>query len=242
MYLYLLLNLSAVSIPFLYSFNKKMMFIKQWKSVFLSIIIVALFFVTWDIIFTSKGIWGFNDSYHMPYLLGGLPLEEILFFFCIPYASIFIHYSLEHFKPSLILSKKTTKLITFLLVLILVLVLIFNSDKLYTSVNYTLLIFTLLLGLFFGVQLLRRFFLSFLIILMPFFLVNGILTGSIIAEPVVWYNDLENLGIRLFTIPVEDIGYAFNMLFLVVFINEKIKQSKITLYRMKLYSSLLIGF
>jgi lycopene cyclase domain-containing protein len=43
--------------------------------------------------------------------------------------------------------------------------------------------------------------------------VNGILTGWITDSPIVWYNDLENLGIRLTTIPVEDIGYAFSMLF-----------------------------
>ena len=104
------------------------------------------------------------------------------------------------------------------------------------------MIFSLLLGLFFGIQILRRFYISFLIILIPFFIVNGVLTGSFIAEPVVWYNDIENLGIRLFTIPVEDIGYAFNMLFLVVFFNEKFKKSKLTIYRLKLYSNLLIGF
>jgi lycopene cyclase domain-containing protein len=112
----------------------------------------------------------------------------------------------------------------------------------YTSVNYTILIFSLLLGFFFGIQILRRFYISFLIILVPFFIVNGILTGSFIAEPVVWYNNLENLGIRLFTIPIEDIGYAFNMLFLVVFLNEKFKKSKLTVFRLKLYSNLLIRF
>lgn len=242
MYLYLLLNIGSISVPFLYSFNKKMDFIKQWKSVFAAIVLVALIFIIWDIIFTQEGIWGFNETYHLPYVIAGLPIEEILFFFCIPYASIFIHYSLEYFRPSLMLSEKITKIITLLLVLILVLVLIFNSDKLYTSVNYTLLIFTLLLGLFLGLQILRRFYISFLIILIPFFIVNGILTGSFIPEPVVWYNNLENLGIRLFTIPIEDIGYAFNMLFLVVFFNEKFKNSSNSLLRLKLYSNLLIGF
>ena len=42
---------------------------------------------------------------------------------------------------------------------------------------------------------------------------NGILTGTGISEPVVWYNNAENMGIRIGTIPVEDIGYAFSMLF-----------------------------
>ena len=73
-------------------------FSKQWKSVFTSIFLVAVLFVIWDVIFTSQGIWGFNSEYHLPYLIGDLPIEEILFFICIPYASIFIHYSLEYFN------------------------------------------------------------------------------------------------------------------------------------------------
>ncbi len=48
--------------------------------------------------------------------------------------------------------------------------------------------------------------------LIPFFIVNGVLTGSGIENEVVWYNDAENIGIRLFTIPLEDSAYAFSML------------------------------
>ena len=224
MYLYLLLNLGSFSIPFMYSFHKKMRFIKQWKSLLVSITVVGIFFIVWDVMFTANGIWGFNDAYHLPLLIGGLPLEEILFFFCIPYASVFIHYSLAYFKPDLLVPSGHTKGLTIVLLLTVMAVLMFNYDKWYTLVNYSLLIVTLLLGLKYGLELLRRFYISFVIILVPFFIVNGILTGSFIAEPVVWYNNSENLGIRLFTIPVEDIGYAFNMLFLVVLLNERLKK------------------
>ncbi|APZ47060.1 hypothetical protein BW723_12545 [Polaribacter reichenbachii] len=224
MFLYLLLNLGSFSIPFAYSFEKNMRFIKHWKAVFLSLTIVATIFLIWDAIFTANGVWGFNPDYHINLLLFGMPIEEWLFFFCIPYASIFIHYSLAYFKPDLLISEKITKGITLFFMVILVPVIFMNTDKAYTFVNYLFLEFVLLIGFFFGLKYLQRFYIAFLIILVPFFIVNGILTGTGIEEPVVWYNNAENLGIRLLTIPIEDIGYAFTMLFGNVFLIEKFKK------------------
>ncbi|ARV05947.1 lycopene cyclase [Polaribacter sp. SA4-10] len=224
MFLYLLLNLGSFSIPFLYSFEKKMKFIKHWKAVFLSLTMVATVFLIWDAIFTANGVWGFNADYHMNLLLFGMPIEEWMFFFCIPYASIFIHYSLAYFKPNLLLSNKATRFITLFFILILVPVIILNTDKAYTFVNYSFVVFVLLMGFFYGIKYLQRFYISFLIILVPFFIVNGILTGTGLEEPVVWYNNAENLGIRLATIPIEDIGYAFTMIFGNVFLIEKFKK------------------
>jgi lycopene cyclase domain-containing protein len=53
-----------------------------------------------------------------------------------------------------------------------------------------------------------------------FFIVNGILTGTGLAQPVVSYNDQENLGIRLLTIPIEDVVYGFELLLLNFFLYE----------------------
>ncbi|RZV65666.1 MAG: lycopene cyclase domain-containing protein, partial [Flavobacteriaceae bacterium] len=55
-------------------------------------------------------------------------------------------------------------------------------------------------------------YVTFLVMLIPFFIVNGILTGSFIEDQVVWYSDSEIIGIRLFTIPIEDTVYAFTMI------------------------------
>ena len=225
MFLYLLLNIGSVSIPFLYSFEKKMRFIKHWKSVFASLTIVATIFLIWDAIFTANGVWGFNPDYHLNILLFGMPVEEWMFFFCIPYASIFIHYSLAYFKPKLLLSDKITRFITLFFILLLLPVIIFNTDKDYTFVNYSFLLFVLLMGFFFGIKHLQRFYISFLIILIPFFIVNGVLTGTGLEEPVVWYNNTENLGVRLTTIPIEDIGYAFTMIFCNILLIERFKKN-----------------
>ncbi len=223
MSLYLILNIASLSIPLMYSFEKKMRFIQWWKEVFLSISIVAAFFIIWDIIFTNQGVWGFNSTYLIGFDILNLPIEEWLFFICIPYASIFIHYAFQYFSPNKKLSKSTTKIITIALIILLIITLVFNYDKAYTFYNYLLLIFILSYSLFTDNKQLPIFYITFMIILIPFFIVNGILTGSFIEGQVVWYNNAENLGIRIATIPIEDIGYAFNMLFMSILLIEMFK-------------------
>jgi len=226
-YLYLALDIGSISIPLLYSFHKKMRFIRHWKAVLTSLTIVALFFLIWDAIFTANGVWGFNDNYHLPFLILGMPVEEWLFFFCIPYASLFIHYSFEYFKPNLLLPKKITQIITIAILVVVAYLLFANFGKWYTTVNYIVLIGLLVYSYFRGgIKHLRRFYISFLVILIPFFIVNGVLTGTGIDTPVVWYNNEENLGIRIATIPVEDIGYAFSMLFSSVLLIDFFKEEE----------------
>tara|TARA_R110002073_G_scaffold139232_2_gene289296 strand:- start:70082 stop:70780 length:699 start_codon:yes stop_codon:yes gene_type:complete len=213
MSLYLILNIVAISVPLLYSFEREMYFIKWWKEAVASILIVGAFFIVWDIVFTNLGVWGFNEAYITGVYLVGLPIEEWLFFLCIPYASIFVHYAFSHYFPNIRLGVKTTNSITSLLIIGSTLIALFNTDKLYTFYNFALLALLLLFCLITKNKQLARFYISFVIILIPFFVVNGILTGSFIENEVVWYNNAENLRIRIGTIPVEDIGYAFSMLF-----------------------------
>lgn len=197
-----------------------MRFISQWKAVLLSLIMVTTIFIAWDVVFTIDGVWGFNPDYLLGINILHLPLEEWMFFLLIPYASFFIHYALQYFYPKLQLSDKSTQIITVVLILLTLLVALLNTNKSYTFVNYGFLSLVLIVGLLKGKHLLQRFYISYLLILIPFFFTNGILTGSFIENEVVWYNNNENLGIRLFTIPIEDLGYAFSLIFLNILLIE----------------------
>jgi lycopene cyclase domain-containing protein len=91
MYTYLLINTGIILFPFLFSFEKQIRFYKQWKRVFLSIAVTGTAFIIWDIIFTMRGVWGFNPAYHTGLYIINLPLEEILFFITVPYSAMFIY-------------------------------------------------------------------------------------------------------------------------------------------------------
>ena len=91
-----------------------------------------------------------------------------------------------------------------------------HFENLYTTYTFSSLIVILILALIFWRDKLFRFIPTYILMLVPFFIVNGVLTGSWINDQVVWYNDAENLGVRAGTIPIEDFFYGFEMLFLTV--------------------------
>ncbi|CAA0160399.1 lycopene cyclase domain-containing protein [Tenacibaculum maritimum] len=213
-YLYLILNIGSLSIPLLYSiFEKKFHFIQYIKAACLSISIIAVPFLVWDAAFTKIGVWGFNSNYHLPLKIIGMPIEEWLFFICIPYACLFTHEVLKYYFPNLKLSRRFAKQITVFLLLITIGGLVFNFGKQYTTINFILFLLLMGYSLAKHLEVLQTYLPSFLVMLFPFFIVNGVLTGSFIEAPVVWYDDAENMNFRLFTIPFEDAFYAFNLLF-----------------------------
>lgn len=186
----------------------------------LSLLLTMGVFIPWDILFTVNGIWGFNPDYFLDTEILDLPLEEWLFFICIPFACVFTHYALLIYFPKMKLNIANTKRLAIGLITVLSIVTLFNLDKWYTLVNFSLAIPLTLIVLKYNSKLLQHFFLTFLVMLIPFFIVNGVLTGSWIVDQVVWYNDTENLGLRISTIPIEDGIYAYSMILMNLFFFE----------------------
>lgn len=223
MYTYLLINLFSILIPFVASFDKRLNFHREWKFFFPGMSITMAFFIAWDVWFTELGIWGFNPRYLTGINLINLPIEEWMFFIAIPYACVFTYHALNYLVKRDYLAKYARG-ISWVLVVLLAAVAIWNIGRLYTSVTFLLTsAFILFHLLVLKPGYLGRFYFAYGVILIPFFIVNGILTGSFLDEQVVWYNDMENLGIRLFTIPVEDSVYGMLLIMMNVTFYESLR-------------------
>ena len=221
-YLYLLINFICIFFPVLLSFYSKAPFYKKWKGVSIAILISGIIFIAWDEIFTRIGIWGFNARYITGWQLGSLPIEEIMFFVAIPYACVFTYFLLKDVSQKNYFFSRH-ELLSYGLIVAMLITGIYNLEKAYTSI--TLISFAFLLAyltLKVRARYLGHFYVAFCFILIPFFVMNGILTGTFIEEEVVWYNDAATLGMRLGTIPVEDIFYAMFLMLMNIAIYERV--------------------
>jgi lycopene cyclase domain-containing protein len=215
--LYLLINLGTILIPFAFSFHPKLKFNLTFKPFFIANSIVALIFIAWDIGFTQMGIWGFNADYTMGLNLWNLPIEEVLFFTCIPFACVFTYHCLNLFF-TIRWSASVEQIVIISLAAILFTTGLLNIEKGYTAATFiSLSLILLLLKFIANCTWLPKLLTIYPVLLVPFFIVNGLLTGSWIEQPVVWYNNDENLGIRLLTIPVEDVFYGFELILLNIY-------------------------
>jgi lycopene cyclase domain-containing protein len=226
-YTYLLIDFLTILFPLALSFYSKANFSKKWKYLVPAIAIPALIFIVWDMAFTRIGVWGFNPRYVSGIYLYNLPIEEIGFFICVPYACVFTYEAVNYLSKRDFLANASPYVSSFLVMFLMVLGLL-NTDRWYTGVTFIACAF--LIGLHqwkWRSPYLSRFYFSFLFVLLPFFMVNGILTGSLLDEPVVWYNENEFLGFRMGTIPFEDTFYGMLLLLMNITIFESIQQKQI---------------
>lgn len=217
--LYLLVDLGAIAVPLLATFHPKIRLYRHWKALWLAILIAAVPFIIWDSYFTKIGVWGFTPQYLTGFGLFGLPIEEILFFICIPYACMFTYYCFRLWKGYLQL--RATQTVTWIFIILCLILGLAGAGRYYTSSALSwLAIFLVYLKWQAKPKWLGLFYYSHQFLFIPFFIVNGILTGTGPEKPVVWYNNAENLGVRFLTIPIEDVFYGLLLLLLNAFLFE----------------------
>ena len=206
-YTYLLINIGTILFPLAFSFDKRVAFYKKWPYVLPAIFMTAAIFIPWDIWKTSMNVWHFNPAYVLGIWLFNLPLEEWLFFVTVPYAILFIYECLKYYTKDYFANKRRS--ISKVVFIILIIFSVFGSDKLYPMITFPFTAaFLFIHHYWLGDKYAGRFWMAYLVHLIPFFLVNGILT----ALPVVIYNPAEQFGIRIGTIPMEDTVYSMLLL------------------------------
>jgi len=225
-YTYLLINFLSVLFPFILSFDKRVAFHKSWKFVWPGILITGALFLFWDVIFTIDNVWSFNPKYIVGISILGLPLEEVLFFLTVPFACTFIYACLNHYLKRQI-DIRLTRIISNIIIIFSIVILTFYHHRIYTRVSFTLVAFLLILLQFIlKVRWLNRFYVAFLVSLLPFYIINGILTSL----PVVIYNNAQNMGFRIGAIPFEDHFYLMALLLMNIGLFEYFKTRQNNVY------------
>ncbi|MCX8478551.1 MAG: lycopene cyclase domain-containing protein [Chitinophagales bacterium] len=224
MSLYAWLMLASIVGPLALSFDQKVAFYKYWKGLFIGIAINALLFIFWDSWFVKQGVWGFNQDYVWNTRWARLPIEEWSFFVVVPYASVFIYACLRAYFPSLKQNAPKINYWNYVVIAVLLIALPFFTDRLYTVVNFIIAILLLSYLTFKEKPVwMKSFWIAYCIHLIPFILINGVLTGAVTSSPVVWYSAEEIIGTRFITIPIEDFVYALTGLLLPIYIMERLK-------------------
>lgn len=214
-YTYFLILALSIAGPLALSFDKKVAFYRNWKYLFPSMITPAIIYIAWDVFFTHLNIWYFSEKYTTGIKIINLPIEEVLFFIIIPYCCVFVYECVRSYLPEKFAGPIWKQLLYALAFLLLV------AGLLHCNLYYTGFTFIGAGTFIFAILGLKKqfqhfhagyFLVSYVISLVPFLIVNGFLT----ALPVVIYNDSENMGIRIVTIPFEDIFYGMLLMLMII--------------------------
>lgn len=215
---YLTLDILIILFPLLFSFKWVFPYYKNYKPLFASIIIVGGAYIFWDILVTFRGDWWFNHEYLIDFgfTIGGIPIEEALFFVVVPYSCIFIYENLQYFFND----KKIgfNKWIYYIIAILL-----FIAGLFYYHQEYTILAllsvstFLFIATTWFPDVLKSRNYWAYILISFGAFLIFNYLLTSI---PIVLYNPAAIWGGtveqiwygRFITIPFEDFFYNYSML------------------------------
>ena len=214
---YLLVLFFTIIICFIASFDKRIRFDKHFISYLKAGTLVSIPFIAWDVWFTAMGVWWFNLDYTIGLVIAGLPIEEWLFFICIPFSCVFTYFCIDKFFNLKGLDG-FNNIIVFVSIITISVVGLLNIDKMYTIVTAVITVLSLIYFHFIArISWISRASFVFSILMIGFFSVNGVLTGTGLESPIVNYNPQEFMGIRLLTIPVEDAVYGYTQFLWVLF-------------------------
>jgi lycopene cyclase domain-containing protein len=207
-YTYLWINVAIILGPLCATPMSKVAYYRKFKPLGVAIVAVGAVYIGWDMAVTRWGEWSFNPRYVSGIQVFNLPLEEILFFVTVPYSCLFIYEALSSTAKNKEFRLSVGPVLTAAGALATGSIFYFKQG--YTSKALASCALFLLVALWIDRSLLasRRYWIWIAICLLPFLIVNTILT----ALPVVQYNPTAIWGPRFITIPFEDFFYNFSLL------------------------------
>jgi lycopene cyclase domain-containing protein len=216
---YLLFNIIVLIGPVVFSFDQRVYYFRFWPVAFLSIALVMIPFLAWDI-WVNESHWFFHQSHTLPFRLWNLPVEEWLFFISVPFTSLFIWQIIVTFKKEVYLDNKYLRYLMLLSGFLFSFIFFFKG-KIYTGLVILSLSLTIGLDLVLKTNLLaqKRTVLFLTVITVLIFIFNGYLT----ARPVIYYGSTYNCNIKIWTIPIEDFGYGYALIISSTILYEKFK-------------------
>jgi lycopene cyclase domain-containing protein len=212
---YLFFNLLVFVPVLILSFTTDVKPHRHWRALLGGYLLVSLPFILWDAWAVHAGHWGFNSSHVMSSRFIHLPIEEILFFFTVPFAMMYVwgvvkkfvaDRAVATFWPLFVLSGAVGSAVALLV--------IYRGNGYTTAAMCATLIAAIVVASS-RLVFTRRFWVFQLALFGIFVLANWFLT----ALPIITYNDSSIIGTRILTIPLEDFffNFAFVNLFLVTF-------------------------
>jgi len=213
----LILILAVAFIPLLFGSRNKVRIFPKLKYFIPAIIFSGAIFLIWDNRFSQIGIWTYNPEYLSGKEILNLPWERWLYYLIISWVSLFV-YEWVKIKFGELKYDNVSLAICLVLFVLFGLVAFFSRQKLYSFFTF------FLLAIYFGYTIFRNrfkshltsFYISFLILLIPYFILSVIL----VKLPVISYNSQYTLQFRLLQLPLENlVGF-----FLLHFINTTITE------------------
>jgi len=222
---YLLFNLIVVLYPLIKITEKHIQYHRKLKFLQFGYLLVSIPHIIWDVFATANGDWSFNQDYITGFKIFNLPIEELMFFFSVPFSCMFVYESVVFlFKDK----KIQINYIVFLIIGFISSVLaVLNFNLAYTRATF--IAFAILS---FGIYIIKpkifkykNTYIAIFIYKIIFLLANTYLT----AIPIVLYSSNAILNIRIGTIPVEDVFFNFSFLvwFLIVYAHFKNKKENV---------------
>lgn len=181
---------------------------QDWARLFRVYAFVSIPFVLLDSISHGRGWWSYAPEHTGDIAILGLPIEECLFFFVIPFACLVLYSGLA--SISALKHSISLRPIAIILGVVAVTTLGFTATQPLerTIVDAVLLCLTIVLFVLLRPRLTGAFAVWFGAIILLFMGTNSILTGV----PIVLYDHAYGSMVRVGTIPLEDFWYNLSLL------------------------------